>query len=327
MCHPFSLGDWSLKSNRTSSGPWDLFAANMASLTVQMEAYAFRELVAHLQWRKDVQNIDLMNLAGFCRNCMAKWYHAGAKVHGVPMQYEEACERVYGEPYADWKKKNQKKASEDQLAVFESGKDLHARTEPKLLPGTEAAPGHSNVCGQGCDAPAVPAVVSAAGATAAKIAVLTASDRAAGGVYEDKSGPAVVEMLKLFSERNGTLSPTFVEQKVVPDDEDVIFASMKAWSESKACDVVITTGGTGFGPRDVTPEATRRLVVRLADALSRAMAWQTSLLEPRSVLSRGVCGVTKEQVLIVNLPGHPNAVRQCLSVLLPVLPHLLRMLG
>ena len=300
----------------------------MASLTVQMEAYAFRELVAHLQWRKDVQNIDLMNLAGFCRNCMAKWYHAGAKVHGVPMEYEEACERVYGEPYGDWKKKNQKKASEEQLGIFESGKDLHAKTEPKILPDDVSNMGHSNVCGQGCDAPVqIPAAVASVTATTARIAVLTASDRASSGVYEDKSGPAVVEMVKLFGERNGTLVPEFVEQKVVPDNEETILATMKTWSESKLCDVVFTTGGTGFGPRDVTPEATRRLVVRLAETLSRAMAWQTSLLEPRSILSRGVCGLTREQVLIVNLPGHPNAVRQCLTVLLPVLPHLLRMLG
>jgi hypothetical protein len=64
MCHPFSLGDWSLKSNRTGSGPWDLFAANMASLTVQMEAYAFRELVAHLQWRKDVQSLGFSRRRG-----------------------------------------------------------------------------------------------------------------------------------------------------------------------------------------------------------------------------------------------------------------------
>ena len=60
---------------------------------------------------QDVQNIDLMNLAGFCRNCLSKWYHAAAKVHGVPMSYEEACEKVYGEPYSEWKKKHQKKAS------------------------------------------------------------------------------------------------------------------------------------------------------------------------------------------------------------------------
>ncbi|CAK9008362.1 unnamed protein product [Durusdinium trenchii] len=280
---------------------------------------------------EDVQNIDLMNLAGFCRNCLSKWYHAASKVHGVPMEYEEACERIYGEPYGEWKKKHQKKAGEEQLAAFESGKDLHARTEPKgLLSGGNhepgGQPGHSNVCGQSCDAP--PPTVSAhvAGAsTAARVAVLTASDRAAGGVYEDKSGPAVVEMVKAFAEQHGTLKPSFLELKVVPDDEETIFTALSSWSNSGSCDVVLTTGGTGFGPRDVTPEATRRLLAKPAENLSRAMAWQTSLQEPRSILSRGVCGLTKDKVLIVNLPGHPNAVRQCLAVLLPVLPHLLRM--
>lgn len=296
----------------------------MASLQVQMEAYAFRQLLEHLQWRTDVQNIDLMNLAGFCRNCLSKWYHAGAKVYGVPMEYE-----VYGQPYSVWKKTHQKKASQEQLSVFESAKEMHAKTEPKiLLVGQTTTPsggGHSSVCGQGCDATPLPTPVPSQGVTEARIAVLTASDRATSGVYEDKSGPAVVEAVNLFAERSGVLLPSFVEQKIVPDDEETIFQALQTWSDGKACDVIFTTGGTGFGPRDVTPEATSRAIARRADGLSRAMAWQTSFQEPRSVLSRGICGITKEKVLVVNLPGHPNAVRQCLSVLLPVLPHAVRM--
>lgn len=304
----------------------------MTSLTVQMEAYAFRELVAHLQWRSEVQNIDLMNLAGFCRNCLAKWYHAGSKVYGLPMEYDEACEKVYGEPYSEWKKIHQKKATPEQMAIFESSKEVHAKTAPKLGPGGQAlgpaAAGHSNVCGQDCDAP-VPAPLPRAdggGLGEARFAVLTASDRASKGVYADESGPAIVEMVSSFAERSGSPSPKFVQKQVLPDDEDAIFACLKGWSETNACDLIFTTGGTGFGPRDVTPEATRRILSRTADSLSRAMAWQTSFQEPHSILSRGVCGITNDEVLIVNLPGNPGAVKQCLSVLLPVLPHALQML-
>lgn len=160
-----------------------------------------------------------------------------------------------------------------------------------------------------------------------RVGVLTASDRASRGVYADESGPAVVASVTAFAERTGALSAEFVRQQVVSDDEEAVFGALREWSEARACDVIITTGGTGLGPRDVTPEATRRVVARSAEGIARAMAWQTSFLVPHSVLSRGVCGVTATGVLVVNLPGNPAAVRQCLGVLLPVLPHAVRMLG
>lgn len=306
----------------------------MAALTLQMEAYAFRQLVEHLQWRSDVQNIDLMNLAGFCRNCLAKWYHAGAKVHGLPMEYSEACERVYGEPYPQWKKRHQKPASEDQMAVFEASKARHARTEPGpalLPPPGAAAPGagagHSSVCGMDCDA-APPAPLERSGpAVRARLAVLTASDRASEGVYADESGPSVVACVRGFAEASGALSVSVAHQRVVRDEEELIFGALREWSEARSCDLIVTTGGTGLGPRDVTPEATRRVIARPAEGLARAMAWQTSFQEPHSVLSRGVCGITQTGILVVNLPGNPAAVKQCLSVILPVLPHALQMLG
>ena len=93
---------------------------------LELEAAAFRGLVQHLQRRTDVQNIDLMNLAGFCRNCMAKWYLAAAKERGVPMTYDQAREIVYGMPYDAWQEKNQKPASSEQLQRFEQTKPLHA---------------------------------------------------------------------------------------------------------------------------------------------------------------------------------------------------------
>lgn len=86
----------------------------------ELEAAAFRTLVEHLRKNTDVQNIDLMNLAGFCRNCLSKWMAAAAKDKGVALDYEAARELVYGMPYDDWKKKYQKEASTDQQAAFKA---------------------------------------------------------------------------------------------------------------------------------------------------------------------------------------------------------------
>lgn len=94
---------------------------------IRLEAAAFRGLVAHLRERKDVQNIDIMNLAGFCRNCLSKWYKAAADEQGVELSKDAALEAIYGMPYADWKGKYQKKASPEQMEKFEQTKPLHAK--------------------------------------------------------------------------------------------------------------------------------------------------------------------------------------------------------
>ncbi|WP_020681916.1 DUF1244 domain-containing protein [Marinobacterium rhizophilum] len=86
----------------------------------EIEAAVFRRLLEHLDQRKDVQNIDLMNLAGFCRNCLSKWYVAAAAQRNEDIDYEQARELVYGEPYADWKEKHQQEASAEQLARFQA---------------------------------------------------------------------------------------------------------------------------------------------------------------------------------------------------------------
>jgi hypothetical protein len=86
--------------------------------SAKVEAAVFRRLLEHLDSRRDVQNIDLMNLAGFCRNCLSKWYVAAAEAEGVAVDYEAARERVYGMPYAQWKERYQKEASPEQLAAF-----------------------------------------------------------------------------------------------------------------------------------------------------------------------------------------------------------------
>jgi len=92
----------------------------------ELEAAAFRGLIQHLRKRTDVQNIDLMNLAGFCRNCLSKWYKAAADARGVTLSDEEARVAVYGMPYSEWKAKYQHEASKEQLQKFEETKPLHA---------------------------------------------------------------------------------------------------------------------------------------------------------------------------------------------------------
>jgi len=94
---------------------------------IEVEAAAFRGLIKHLQERTDVQNIDLMNLAGFCRNCLAKWYMAEAGDRGEAVDYDQAREVIYGMSYDEWKSKHQHEASAEQLATFEQTKPLHAK--------------------------------------------------------------------------------------------------------------------------------------------------------------------------------------------------------
>ena len=92
----------------------------------ELEAAAFRGLVGHLQKRKDVQNIDLMNLSGFCRNCLSKWYMAAAKDHDIDMSYDDAREIIYGMTYDEWKRDHQHEASDEQKKIFQDTKPLHA---------------------------------------------------------------------------------------------------------------------------------------------------------------------------------------------------------
>ncbi len=93
---------------------------------IELEAAAFRGLVEHLRRRTDVQNIDLMNLAGFCRNCLSKWYLAAAKERSIDMSYDQAREVIYGMPYGEWTGKYQKEATAEQKRQFEETKPLHA---------------------------------------------------------------------------------------------------------------------------------------------------------------------------------------------------------
>lgn len=93
---------------------------------VELESAAFRRLLEHLRERSDVQNIDMMNLAGFCRNCLSRWYEEAAKERGIEISKDDARTHVYGEPYADWQKKHQKEASPEQLARFKTEATKHS---------------------------------------------------------------------------------------------------------------------------------------------------------------------------------------------------------
>jgi molybdenum cofactor synthesis domain-containing protein len=151
-----------------------------------------------------------------------------------------------------------------------------------------------------------------------RVAVLTISDRSFRGERPDLSGPALLAQV----ERAGWLP---VEQGLVPDDQTSIAAKLITWCDSGLIDLVLTTGGTGFAPRDVTPEATQAVIDRPAPGLAEAMRAESLRLTPHAMLSRGVAGIRK-RTLIVNLPGSPKAAVENLAVIAPVLPHAVELL-
>lgn len=143
--------------------------------------------------------------------------------------------------------------------------------------------------------------------------IITASDKGSRKEREDLSGPAIKELLT----ESGY---AVVSMKVLPDDEELLYEEMVRLCDSEHVDVVFTTGGTGFSPRDNTPEATLRAATKNAPGIAEAIRAYSLSITPRAMLSRGV-SVMRNQSLIINLPGSPKAVKECLSYILPSLGH------
>lgn len=148
--------------------------------------------------------------------------------------------------------------------------------------------------------------------------VLTVSDRSARGERPDESGPLLARLLADNGWEVGAV-------EVVPDERRVVEGKLAEWADSGQVDLVLTTGGTGFAPRDVTPEATGAVIDRAAPGLAEAMRAAGRRKTPHAMLSRGVAGIRKK-TLIVNLPGNPRAAREGLEVILPSLPHAVALL-
>jgi molybdopterin adenylyltransferase len=143
------------------------------------------------------------------------------------------------------------------------------------------------------------------------LGILTISTKGSRGERRDDSGMVI---------RDSLSDSQVVRYEVVPDEADIIAGKLAEWADDGSVDVILTTGGTGLGPYDVTPEATLRVVDRVVPGLAEAMRTETFRITPFAILSRAVAGV-RGKCLIVNLPGSPKAVRECLEVILPAIPH------
>jgi molybdopterin adenylyltransferase len=151
------------------------------------------------------------------------------------------------------------------------------------------------------------------------IGVLTISDSGAKGARQDTSGERIRAMV--------TQLPDVIISAgaIIPDERELIESTLREWSDEKDLKLILTTGGTGLAPRDVTPEATKAIIDREAPGIAEAMRAVSLQHTPFGMLSRGVAG-TRGRTLIINLPGSPKAVKECLECILPVLPHAVNLL-
>jgi molybdenum cofactor synthesis domain-containing protein len=151
-----------------------------------------------------------------------------------------------------------------------------------------------------------------------RFGIITASDRSSAGQRPDISGQWLVDEIK----RNRWIVS---RTTILPDDQSVLQETLALWADSGEIDIILTTGGTGFSPRDVTPEATLAIIDRLAPGIAEAMRSASLSITPHAMLSRAVAGIRK-QTLIINLPGSPKAALENLATILPALPHAVQLL-
>jgi molybdopterin adenylyltransferase len=149
--------------------------------------------------------------------------------------------------------------------------------------------------------------------------VITASDACSVGEREDESGATLVQLLT-------EMGAQIVAKEILSDDLEPLAEKLRAYADRADVNLIVTTGGTGFGPRDHTPEATLRVIEREAPGLAEAMRMETLKHTPMAMISRGVCGI-RSGTLIVNLPGSPKAVRESFAIIKPVLNHAIDLLA
>lgn len=154
-----------------------------------------------------------------------------------------------------------------------------------------------------------------------RIGIVTASDRASAGVYEDLSGKAIIDRLREY-----LTSPWESVYEVIPDDYDTIKTTLISLIDDRHCSLVVTTGGTGPAPRDVTPEATEEVCDKMLPGFGELMRSVSLQYVPTAILSRQTAGI-RGSALIVNLPGKPKSIRECLDAVFPAIPYCLDLIG